>query len=107
MRPSFPPLVKGGVGKTASASPGVGRSTCASSVCSPFARNEVRKRRALQACEGAHTPSTLSFDRAKHASFVQSKLTGPPPLAPPSQGGEKEGGLAEVAQRIRKECTGG
>ena len=97
----------GGVGQTASASPGVGRRTSASSVCSPFARNDVRKRHALQAGEAAHAPSTSSIGRAQHGSFVHSKLTGPPPLAPPSQGGEKEGALAEVAQRIRKECTSG
>ena len=97
----------GGVGQTASASPGVGRRTSASSVCSPFARNDVRKRHALKAGEAAHAPSTSSIGRAQHGSFVHSKLTGPPPLAPPSQGGEKEGGLAEVAQRIRKECTSG
>ena len=76
------PLVKGGLG-------GVGRRTSASSVCSPFARNDVRKRHALQAGEAAHTPSTSSIDRAKHASLVHSTLTGPPPLTPPSQGGER------------------
>ena len=85
----------------------MGRRTSASSVCSPFARNDVRKRHALQAGEAAHAPSTSSIDRAKHASLVHSTLTGPPPLAPPSQGGEREGGLAEFAQRIRKECTSG
>ena len=79
----------GGVGQTASASPGVGRRTSASSVYSPFARNDVRKRHALKAGEAAHAPSTSSIDRAQHGSLVHSKLTGPPPLTPPSQGGER------------------
>src|ERR1700677_4980065 len=55
----------GGVGQTASASPGVGGRPSASSVCSPFARNDVRKRHALKADEAAHAPSTLSIGRAQ------------------------------------------
>ena len=78
------------MGQTASASPGVGRRTSASSVCSPFARNDVRKRHALKTGEAVHAPSTSSIGRAQHGSLVHSKLTGPPPLAPPSQGGEKK-----------------
>jgi hypothetical protein len=94
----LPPLVKGGSG-------GVGRRTSASSVYSPFARNDVRKRHAIYGGEAAHAPSTSSFDRAKHASLVHSMLSGPPPLTPPSQGGgKKKGALAEFAQRIRQEC---
>ena len=76
----------GGVGQT-----GVGRRTSASSVYSPFARKDVRKRHAIQAGEAAHAPSTSSIDRAKHASLVHSTLTRPPPLTPPSQGGERRG----------------
>ena len=57
---------------------------------SPFARNDVRKRHALQAGEAAHAPSSSSIDCAKAVSLVDSTLTGPPPLTPPSQGGEKK-----------------
>jgi len=86
----------------------VGRRTSASSVCSPFARKDVRKRLDIQAGEAAHTPSTSSIDRAKHASLVHSTLTGLPPLTPLHKGGgNEEGALAEFTQRTRKECTSG
>ena len=60
---TFPPLVKGGQG-------GWAGTASASSVYSPFARKDVRKRHASQAGEAAHAPSTSSFDRAKHGSLV-------------------------------------
>jgi hypothetical protein len=67
----------------------VGRKTSASSACSLPARNDVRKRRAIQAGDAAHTPSTSSIDRAQHVSLVLSTLTGPPPLPPLRKGGKK------------------
>jgi hypothetical protein len=66
-------------GISASASPAAGRRTCAKSVCSPFARNDVRKRQNLQAGEAEHARSTLWINRAKHASLAHSTLTGRPP----------------------------
>jgi hypothetical protein len=48
-------------------------------------------------------PSTSSFDRAKRASLVLSRFTGPPPLAPPSQGGETRG----LVRAIRATNSGG
>ena len=82
---TFPPLVKGGAG-------GVGRTTSASSVWSPFARKDVRKRHVLQAGEAAHARSTLSIDRATAASIVDSAFTGPPPVAPPFARGKEDRG---------------
>ena len=75
----------------------MGRRTFASSVYSPFARNDVRKRHAIQGGEAAHSPSTSSIDRAKHASLVHSTLTGPPPL-PPFTRGKEEGRWRDLAQ---------
>ena len=80
---TFPPLVKGGVG-------GVGRRTSASSVYSPFARKDVRKRHVLQAGEAAHARSTLSIDRTKarlHRGFDAHRPT--PPGPPFARGGKK------------------
>ena len=89
---TFPPLVKGGPG-------GVGRRTSASSVYSPFARNDVRKRHAIKGGEAAHAPSTSSFDRAEHASLVHSTLTGPPPRPPLHKGGKED----EASWNLRNE----
>jgi hypothetical protein len=91
----FPPLVKGGQGGGGPdclrlARGGVGRRNSASSVYSPFAGNDVRKRRAIKAGEAAHAPSTSSIGRAQHGSLAHSKLTGPPPPYPPfTRGGKK------------------
>jgi hypothetical protein len=69
----------------------VGQTASASPEYLPFANNDVEKRHALEGGDAVHTPSTSSIDRAKHFSLVHSMLTGPPPLTPPSQGGERRG----------------
>ena len=79
--------------------------TSASSVYSPFVRNDVGKRLAIKTGEAAHVLSTSSIDLAKHASLLHRTLTGPPPLAPPSQGGEKSQHLV-MSRGIRPTAPG-
>ena len=74
---------------------GGGRRASASSVYSPFARKDFRKRHALQTGEAAYAPSTSSIGRAKHALLVHSKLTGPTPLAALHKG-KGRGALADL-----------
>ena len=95
---TFPPLVKGGLG-------GVGRKTSASSVCSPFARREVRKRHAFQADEAAQCAVDL-IDRSISPSTPPScarRSPARPPWPPLHKGGKEESSLAEFAQRIGKD----
>ena len=80
---SFSPPCEGGAR-------GVGRKTSALSVDSPFARNDVRKRHAIQSDEAAHAQSTSSVDAPSYALLCTQRSPGPPPLTPPSQGGKEE-----------------
>ena len=57
----------------------------------------------MHAGEVAHTPWTSSIDRAKHTSLVPSTLIGPPPLAPPSQGGGKKKGALRGISATKSE----
>jgi hypothetical protein len=75
-RLAFPPC-EGGVGHEASVS----------SMYSSVHHNDVRERQAIQRGETTDARSALSIDSDKYDFVVQSKLTGPPPLTPPSQGG--------------------
>ena len=80
---TFPPLVKGGLG-------GVGRKTLASSVYSPFARKDVRKRHVLQAGKAAHCEVDI-IDRSHqgrlHRGFDAYRPT--PPGPPFARGGKR------------------
>ena len=79
---TLPPLVKGGLG-------GVGRRTAASSVrYSPFARNEVWKREAVQSGQPAHAQSNSSIATSL-CSVVHSKVARPTPPNPPFTRGGK------------------
>ena len=63
---TFPPLVKGGLG-------GVGRKTSASSVCSPFASNDLRKRHALKSGEAAYTLGRPHRSIARNQAYVTER----------------------------------
>ena len=78
---TFPPLAKGGLG-------GVGRTTSASSVCSPLAANGGSETTPYKGWRGRARATNLIV-RSPSSLPVHSTLTGPPPLTPPSQGGGK------------------
>jgi hypothetical protein len=68
----------------------VGRRAPASSACSPFARNDVRKRHAIQAGEAARAVDLI--DRSRQTRLTRAlDAHRPTPLSPPSQGGERRG----------------
>ena len=89
---TFPPLAKGGSG-------GVGRTTSASSVCSPLAPNGGSETTPYKGWRGRARATNLIV-RSPSSLPVHSTLTGPPPLAPPSQGGERGGHARKIGATI-------
>jgi hypothetical protein len=93
----FPPC-EGGLG-------GVGRRTSASSVHSPFARSDVRRRYALRAGEAAHTRGPHRLISPSTAASCIRRSPAHPPRPPLHKGGKKEATRAVFAERLRKECS--